>query len=111
MLALATPVGHDRSGCYLRDPIPQMSGFSGWDGQRERFARAFAQSQFLLYSQTVEKLSSGGDNRPRTEIYVRLEEEEQNVVPPGTFLARLEHYKFGPTLDQFRGPRPWSVLP
>lgn len=103
MLALATPVGNelDRIGCYLRDLIPQMSGFPGWDGQRERFARAFAQSKFLLYSQPVERLSPGGDDRPRTEIYVRLEEEEQNVVPPGTFLARLEHYGLGPTLDRY----------
>ena len=73
----------------------------GWEGERGRFARAFAQSRFVLYSQQVEKLRAGGDERPRTEIYVRLEEEEQNVVPPGTFLARLEHYQLGPTLDEY----------
>ena len=73
----------------------------GWEGERGRFARAFAQSRFVLYSQQVEKLRSGGDERPRIEIYVRLEEEEQNVVPPGTFLARLEHYQLGPTLDEY----------
>jgi EAL domain-containing protein (putative c-di-GMP-specific phosphodiesterase class I) len=76
------------------------NGFREWEDPRERFAQAFAQNEFLLYSQPVKKLGSGGDTRPRTEIYVRLKEEEQNVVPPGTFLPRLEHYKLGPTLDQ-----------
>lgn len=81
--------------------LPPGCGVSGWEGQRVRFAQAFAQSRFLLYGQPIERLKAGGDHRLRTEIYVRLEEEEQNVVPPGAFLARLEHYKLGPTLDQY----------
>jgi EAL domain-containing protein (putative c-di-GMP-specific phosphodiesterase class I) len=73
----------------------------GWKNPRARFAQAFAEHEFLLYSQSVEKLNSGGDERPHTEIYVRLQEEERNVIAPGTFLPMLEHYKLGPKLDQY----------
>jgi EAL domain-containing protein (putative c-di-GMP-specific phosphodiesterase class I) len=78
-----------------------ISSLPGWKNPRERFAKAFAEHEFLLYSQSVEKLNSGSDERPHTEIYVRLREEEQNVVPPGTFLPMLEHYKLGSKLDLY----------
>jgi EAL domain-containing protein (putative c-di-GMP-specific phosphodiesterase class I) len=78
-----------------------ISRLPGWKNPRARFAQAFAEHEFLLYSQPVEKLSARGDERPHTEIYVRLQEEEQNVIPPGTFLPMLEYCELGPTLDHY----------
>jgi EAL domain-containing protein (putative c-di-GMP-specific phosphodiesterase class I) len=78
-----------------------MSGFPGWEDQRERLAKAFARNEFLLYGQSIEKLQPGGDTRTHIEIYVRLRDEERNIVSPGTFLPILEHYKLGSKLDQY----------
>lgn len=78
-----------------------MTVFSGWEDQRARLAKAFAQNEFLLYSQSIEKLQPEGETRTHTEIYVRLKDEERNIVSPGTFLPILEHYKLGSKLDQY----------
>lgn len=83
---------------YLRCFI---SDVTGWEDPQKKLAKAFAQNEFLLYCQSIHKLKLGGDNRPHLEIFVRLKEEEQNLMPPGTFLPILEHYKLGPKLDQY----------
>ncbi len=83
---------------YLRCLI---SDLTGWENPLQKLAKAFAQNEFVLYSQSVLKLEPGGDNRPRMEIFVRLKEEERNLMPPGTFLPILEHYKQGPKLDRY----------
>lgn len=82
---------------YLRNFV---SDITGWSNPEAKLAHAFAQDHFILYSQTILKLAPGGDNRSHIEIFVRLQEEEQNLTPPGTFLPILEHYNFGPRLDR-----------
>jgi EAL domain-containing protein (putative c-di-GMP-specific phosphodiesterase class I) len=78
-----------------------MSDFLDWERQRERLTKAFARNEFLLYSQSIEKLRPEGENRAHTEIYVRLKDEERNILSPGTFLPILEHYRLGSKLDQY----------
>lgn len=82
---------------YLRNFI---SDITGWSQPEAKLAHAFAHDHFILFYQTILKLAPGGDNRSHIEIFVRLQEEELNLTPPGTFLPILEHYNFGPRLDR-----------
>jgi len=74
---------------------------AGWDNPEEKLSKAFSQNEFILYGQSIVKLAPGGDKRPHFEVFVRLQEEEQNLIPPGTFLPMLEHFNLGPELDRY----------
>jgi EAL domain-containing protein (putative c-di-GMP-specific phosphodiesterase class I) len=72
---------------------------TGWDHPEERLKVAFAQDEFILYSQSIIKLAAGGNRRAHQEVFVRLLEEERNMTPPGAFLPAVESLKLGPRLD------------
>lgn len=74
---------------------------TGWDKPQEKLRKAFSKNEFILFSQSIVKLVPGGDKRPHFEVFVRLQEEEQNLIPPGTFLPILEYYNLGPQLDRY----------
>jgi EAL domain-containing protein (putative c-di-GMP-specific phosphodiesterase class I) len=74
---------------------------TGWNEPEAKLARAFSANEFVLFSQTIAPLSEDASSKPHIEIYVRLREEEINMVPPGTFLPFLEHYNMGPRLDRY----------
>lgn len=73
----------------------------GWDEPRDKLDRAFSQNEFILFSQSIVKLVAGGDKRAHFEVFVRLQEEEQHLIPPGTFLPILEHFNLGSALDRY----------
>jgi EAL domain-containing protein (putative c-di-GMP-specific phosphodiesterase class I) len=77
------------------------SDLTGWKNPLQKLAKAFAQNDFVLFSQSILRLQAGDDDRRHLEIFVRLKEEERNLVPPGTFLPILEHYNQGPKLDRY----------
>lgn len=83
---------------YLRSLI---SDLTGWNDPQQKLAKAFAQNEFVLYSQSILNLTAESENHPHLEIFVRLIEEERNLTPPGTFLPILEHYNLGPKLDRY----------
>jgi EAL domain-containing protein (putative c-di-GMP-specific phosphodiesterase class I) len=66
----------------------------------ERFAEALAQDQFSLFCQQIEPLAAKSD-RKRMEIFVRLREEEEYLLPPGNFLPILEANHLTPALDRW----------
>src|SRR6476619_7552052 len=65
---------------------------SGWDKPQEKLRRAFAQNEFILFSQSIIKLAPGGEKRAHFEVFIRLQEEEQHLIPPGSFLPMLEYF-------------------
>ncbi len=81
--------------------VPMADATSGWDNPEEKLSKAFTQNEFILYGQSIVKLAPAGDKRPHFEVFVRLLEEEQNLIPPGTFLPMLEHFNLGPELDRY----------
>jgi len=83
---------------YLRSLI---SDLTGWNEPVQKLTRAFAQNEFVLYRQPILHLAAGGSAEAHVEVFVRLQEEERNLTPPGTFLPLLEHYNFGPKLDRY----------
>ena len=100
--------------------VSLVGRISGWDNPHEKLRKAFAQDEFVLYSQSILKLGAGSERRPHFEIFVRLLEEEEQLVPPGSFLPMLEYCNLGPTLDRHvvtklvatfgrRQPAQWGV--
>lgn len=74
---------------------------SGWDKPQEKLSRAFSQNEFILFSQSIVKLAPGGDKGTHFEVFVRLQEEERHLIPPGSFLPMLEYFNLGPELDRY----------
>ena len=55
---------------------------------------------FVLYSQTITQLSPGSA-RPFQEVLVRFKEEEEKLLPPGTFFPMLQEYRLLPHVDRW----------
>jgi Amt family ammonium transporter len=67
----------------------------------ERFAEALRQEQFSLFCQPIAPLAPGKSDRKHLEIFVRFLEEEEHLLPPGTFLPILEANHLTPALDRW----------
>lgn len=61
---------------------------------------ALSQKHFALYAQPMLSLRSPG-RFPMAEIYVRMREEENALLPPGEFLAVFESFRMIPELDRW----------
>lgn len=66
---------------------------------RERFLKDLKDNQFLLYYQSI--ISLQDDPTLYREILVRFREEEQGMMPPGTFIPTLEMHGLMPLLDRW----------
>ncbi len=75
--------------------------FPGVANPQDKLVNAFVRQEFILYSQSILRLAPAADKRQHFEIFVRLMEEEQNLIPPGSFLPLLEHLNLGPQLDRY----------
>jgi EAL domain-containing protein (putative c-di-GMP-specific phosphodiesterase class I) len=67
----------------------------------ERFAEALAQDQFSLFAQAIVPLAQGKAGRRHLEIFVRFQEEEERLLPPGTFFPILEANHLTDQLDRW----------
>lgn len=67
----------------------------------KRLMDAFKAGQFLLYCQPIVRLRSNQSMPRYVEILVRLLEEEQLLLPPGTFLPLLQDAGLMPLLDRW----------
>ena len=90
----------DESGnaVYLRSLTEELTG---WGNPRERIRQAIQNDGFDLYAQDIVALRA--DTRPALmhELLIRMRDEEQNLVPPGTFLPIAERYGMMPDIDRF----------
>jgi EAL domain-containing protein (putative c-di-GMP-specific phosphodiesterase class I) len=66
----------------------------------DRLITALQENKFILYAQVIVPLASG-DDRPFQEILVRLREEEEKLLPPGSFFPILEEYRLMPYVDRW----------
>lgn len=65
------------------------------------FAEALKQGQFKLYCQPIVPVDSPDPDYKYLEIFVRFSEEEDNLLPPGTFFPQLEANHLTSLLDQW----------
>ena len=78
-----------------------VGSLTGWDDPKARLEHAFAHDEFILYGQPIVPLDPGAWLPPRVEVLVRMQEEERNLTPPGTFIPYLEYYQMMPRLDRW----------
>jgi len=67
----------------------------------ERFTEALEQDQFTLFAQPIAPLAPEQKGRRHLEIFVRFREEEEHLLPPGTFFPILEANHLTPQLDRW----------
>jgi len=67
----------------------------------DKLVSALKTGGFVLYAQKIVRLTSTGDARPFQEILVRFREEEEKLLPPGTFFPMLQEYRLLPYVDRW----------
>ena len=72
---------------------------STWHDTGDRIRSAIAKDEFRLYGQRIIPLLD--DVRELCEVYIRLLEEERNLMPPGAFLPLAEQYHLMPEIDRW----------
>ena len=66
----------------------------------DKLVSALKTGGFVLYSQKIVQLAPG-DARPFQEVLVRFKEEEEKLLPPGTFFPMLQEYRLLPHVDRW----------
>lgn len=66
----------------------------------DKLITALKTGGFVIYSQKILRLA-GDTGRPYQEILVRFKEEEEKLLPPGTFFPMLEEYHLLPYVDRW----------
>jgi EAL domain-containing protein (putative c-di-GMP-specific phosphodiesterase class I) len=66
-----------------------------------RIVRAIEGDEFRLYHQKILSLKTNANVPDLYEILIRMSEEENNLMPPGTFLPLVEKFKMMPRLDRW----------
>ena len=67
----------------------------------ERLASALRQDEFVLYGQLIAPLVTVQGAGPFREILIRFQEEENKLLPPGSFFSILEDSGLMPYLDRW----------
>jgi EAL domain-containing protein (putative c-di-GMP-specific phosphodiesterase class I) len=83
---------------YLKSLTEELAG---WGNPRERILRAIRNDGFDLYAQDIIALGAGAGAASMRELLIRMRDEEQNMVPPGTFLPIAERFNMMPDIDRF----------
>lgn len=67
----------------------------------DRLIAALKQDGFVLYAQPILALAPDPRQPPFQEILTRFREEEEKLLPPGSFLPLLQEYGLLPYLDRW----------
>lgn len=71
-----------------------------WEEPAERLIEALKRDAFELYAQRIIALDRPRST-PMAEVLVRMREEEERLLPPGTFLPVFERLGMMPDLDRW----------
>ena len=66
-----------------------------------RLLAALQEDEFLLYAQAILPLVPQTDGRKFNEIFIRFLEEDEKLIPPGSFFPVLEEAGMLPYLDRW----------
>ena len=67
----------------------------------DRMFAALQEDEFVLYFQPIVSCAPRSDGRPLNEIFVRLQDEDDQLLPPGRFFPLLEEVGLLPYLDRW----------
>ena len=93
---IVTPGGGET--VYLESMTEQLLG---GDNPRERLVRALQQDEFILFGQEIKPLAADGVSGRCLEVLLRLQEEEQHMLPPGGFFPVAERYNMMADIDRW----------
>jgi len=79
----ATPAAGSGQALYLSLMTKRLTG---WDDPRAMLERALREDQFLLLAQKILAVKSGASEPQCYEVLLRLQQEEESLLPPGGFL-------------------------
>jgi len=68
---------------------------------REKFVKHLKEDNFVLYSQLIAPAPADSKEPQLREILARYREEEENLLPPGSFIPILEDQGLLPLLDRW----------
>jgi PAS domain S-box-containing protein len=91
------PQGKAEQKAYSESLANQLGD---WDNIAERLKSAFDNDEFRLYCQAIVPLSQRAAAGPMYEILIRLQEEEESLLPPGAFLPIVEAHGLLTDLDR-----------
>ena len=66
-----------------------------------RITQAIEGGEFNLYCQEIAPIKSSITTVSHYEILIRMHEEENNLMPPGSFLPLVDQFKMMPKLDRW----------
>lgn len=92
--------GRNRIYRYISDD-PEISQRLGEGSWVPRITQALAEDRFVLYCQSVRKLSASGQDAGHYEVLVRMLDESGSMVPPGDFIPPAERYQLMQTIDRW----------
>lgn len=101
VLLTGNPVVVTESGgqtLYLSSITEQLTG---WSNPEARLRQALERDEFCLFCQPIVPVARTAGAQTFYEILVRLQEEEQNLAPPGAFIPVAERYNMMPVLDRW----------
>jgi len=90
--------GHDGQALYLRLMTEQLTG---WNDPRAMLERALKENQFLLLAQKILPLTPRSPDPLCYEILLRLQQEEDNLLPPGGFFDVAESLGMMAKIDRW----------
>jgi EAL domain-containing protein (putative c-di-GMP-specific phosphodiesterase class I) len=85
----------------LHAPDAATDSIEGRIRTAELFAEALKQDQFSLFGQPIASLAAAKSGHRYLEIFVRFREEEEHLLPPGTFFPILEANHLTAELDRW----------
>lgn len=66
-----------------------------------RLHRALEEESFILYCQPIVPANPGGKSSSHLEVLVRMQDENGDMVPPGSFIAAAERYNLMNQIDRW----------
>jgi len=93
---------HGRNRVHIFSPedqeLAQRQGEMGWIG---KIRQALEEDRFVLYSQPILSLSASMQSQSHCEILLRLKDENNEIVPPISFIPAAERYGLMPAIDRW----------
>ena len=82
-------------------PATKLAELPVLDALAARLIEALEHNEFSLFSQAIVPLGAAGDGASFCEVLLRMNEEEEKLIPPGTFLPVAEENGLLPDIDRW----------
>lgn len=102
--AAACFVAKDRGGGRIHVFQPGDTAIAEHHGEMQwitRIHQAFDEDRFCLWHQTIQPLNSQTPEPPFSELFIRLIDEDGEVITPGSFVPAAERYGLIDSIDRW----------